>query len=85
MKFKSIINQRSFWKSVFWLGLSFLILYNVITMWFEYGGFEFRQFLADRTSDGKLVRFILAQLIAGFLYGFILAFGQFKSKEKKKK
>lgn len=85
MKFKSIVNQRSFWKSVFWLGLSFLILYNVISMLFEYGGFAFAEFFAERSSDGKLFRFIIAQLLAGFLYGFILAFGQFKSREKKKK
>jgi len=83
MKFKSIISQRSFWKSVFWLGLSFLVLYNVITIFFEYGEFNFTQFFEERTGDGKLVRFILGQLIASFFYGFILSFGQFRGKEKK--
>lgn len=83
MKFKSIISQRSFWKSVFWLGLSFLILYNVITIFFEYGEFDFETFFIERTGDGKLIRFIIGQLLAAFLYGFILAFGQFRGKEKK--
>lgn len=83
MKFKSIISQRSFWKSVFWLGLSFLILYNVITIFFEYGEFDFETFLIERTGDGKLIRFIIGQFLAAFLYGFILAFGQFRGKEKK--
>lgn len=83
MKFKSIISQRSFWKSVFWLGLSFLILYNVITIFFEYGEFDFETFFVERTGDGKLIRFIIGQLLAAFLYGFILAFGQFRGKEKK--
>lgn len=84
MRFKSIISQKAFWKSVFWLGLSFLILYNVITMLFEYGKFDFERFFRERTADGKLVRFIIGQFLASFLYGFILAFGQFRSKEKKK-
>lgn len=84
MKFKSIVNQRSFWKSVFWLGISFLVLYNVISMLFEYGGFAFGEFFAERTADGKWPRFIIAQLLAGFLYGFILAFGQFQTRQKKK-
>ncbi|MDX1542989.1 MAG: hypothetical protein R3214_03510 [Christiangramia sp.] len=84
MRFKSVISQKKFWKSVFWLGLSFLVLYNVITMLFEYGGFAFAEFLEERTADGKLFRFIIGQFLAAFLYGFILAFGQFQSKEKKK-
>ncbi|MGA8853366.1 MAG: hypothetical protein WB492_04235 [Christiangramia sp.] len=83
MKFKVIISQRSFWKSVFWLGLSFLILYNVITIFFEYGEFALFTFLREKTADGKLIRFIIGQSLASFLYGFILAFGQFRGKEKK--
>lgn len=83
MKFKSIISQRPFWKSVFWLGLSFLVLYNVITIFFEYGEFAFLRFFEERIADGKLLRFVIGQLLAAFLYGFILAFGQFRGKEKK--
>ena len=83
MKFKSIISQRTFWKSVLWLGLSFLVLYNVITIFFEYGEFALITFIADRTGDGKMIRFIIGQFLAAFLYGFILAFGQFRGKQKK--
>jgi hypothetical protein len=83
MHFKSIISQRSFWKSVFWLGLSFLIIYNFITIFFEYGEFALLTFFKDRTADGKLVRFVIGQFLAAFLYGFILAFGQFRGKKKK--
>ncbi|WP_300441220.1 hypothetical protein [Christiangramia sp.] len=83
MKFKSIISQRSFWKSVVWLGLSFLVLYNVITIFFEYGEFAFTTFFEERTADGKWIRFIIGQLLAAFLYGFILAFGQFQTRQKK--
>ena len=85
MGFKAVISQRSFWKSVLWLGVSFLFLYNFITMFFEYGEFAPITFLQERTANGKLFRFIIGQLLAGFLYGFILAFGQFRVKEKKSK
>ena len=83
MKLKEIVSLRSFWKSVFWLGLSFLVLYNIISMLFEYGGFVFETYFQERTEDGKLFRFLLAQLLAAFLYDFILSFGQFRGKEKK--
>lgn len=83
MRLKEIVSLRSFWKSVFWLGLSFLVLYNVISILFEYGGFAFGQYFRERTEDGKLIRFIIGQLLAAFLYGFILSFGQFRGKEKK--
>ncbi|MFV8226152.1 hypothetical protein [Christiangramia aquimixticola] len=83
MNFKAIISTRAFWKSVFWLGLSFLVLYNVITIFFEYGEFAVSTFFEERTKDGKLVRFIIGQFLASFLYGFILSFGQFRTKGKK--
>lgn len=84
MKPKAFLKMTAFWKSVFWLGLSFLIIYNIITMLFEYGGFHFTEFFDDRTENGSWLRFILAQLVGGFIYGFILAFGQFHMKQKKK-
>lgn len=83
MTFKTMISRRAFWKSVFWLGLSFLVLYNVISIFFEYGSFAFERFFRERTENGKLVRFIIGQFLASFLYGFILSFGQFRGKEKK--
>tara|TARA_B100001063_G_C16536284_1_gene438972 strand:+ start:357 stop:611 length:255 start_codon:yes stop_codon:yes gene_type:complete len=83
MKFKTIVKQKSFWKSVFWLSLSFLVLYNVITIFFEYGSLDFNAFFEERIGEGKLIKFLIGQLLAAFLYGFILAFGQFRGKEKK--
>ncbi|MUP44344.1 hypothetical protein E0K83_01120 [Gramella sp. BOM4] len=83
MSFKSTISKKGFWKSVFWLGISFLVLYNVISMLFEYGEFAVLRFFDERTADGKWVRFIIAQLLAAFAYGFILSLGQFRGKEKK--
>ncbi|MDR9457965.1 MAG: hypothetical protein RI572_11205 [Salegentibacter sp.] len=82
MGFKSIVSQKSFWKSVILLGVSFLVIYNFVSMLFEYGGIEIATFFRERTEDGKLFRFILGQFVAALAYGFIIAFGQFKMKEK---
>ncbi|MGY5849955.1 hypothetical protein [Salegentibacter sp. F14] len=82
MSFKKIVSQKSFWKSVVLLGISFLIIYNFVSMLFEYGGFDISTFFKERTEDGKLLRFILGQAVAALAYGFIVAFGQYKMKEK---
>ncbi|TDN90428.1 hypothetical protein DET49_10588 [Salegentibacter sp. 24] len=83
MKFKEMISQRAFWKSVLFLGLGFLIVYDIVSMLFEYGGFDFKTYFTQRTEDGKLFRFIAGQLLAAFAYGFIIALGQFRAKQKK--
>ena len=78
-----MLKTFSFWKSVFWLGLSFLIIYTLITMFFEYGSLDFNRYFSDRTSNGKLIRFIIGQILAAFAYGFILSIGQFRINQKK--
>ncbi|MBZ9629172.1 hypothetical protein LB465_00165 [Salegentibacter sp. LM13S] len=83
MKFKEMISQRPFWKSVLFLGIGFLIVYDIVSMLFEYGGFHFEAYFTERTEDGKLFRFIAGQLLAAFAYGFIISFGQFRAKQKK--
>jgi hypothetical protein len=83
MAFKKILERADFWKSVIWMGLSFIIIYHIIAMLFEYGGFDFSAWSADKLEDGKWVRFILGTLVSGFLYGFIISFGKFRSKLKK--
>ena len=83
MKFKEMISKKAFWKSVLFLGLGFLIVYDIVSMLFEYGGFHFKAYFTERTENGKLFRFILWQFFAAFAYGFIISFGQFRGKNKK--
>ncbi|MCM4157196.1 hypothetical protein [Gramella sp. AN32] len=83
MSFKTMLKSLNFWKSVFWLGFSFLILYNIISMLFEYGSFDFSLYFSERTENGKLLRFIIGQFLAAFAYGFILSLGQFRINQKK--
>lgn len=82
MSFKEMVSQKSFWKSVVILGISFLIIYDLVSMLFEYGGFKVSTYFRERTEDGKLFRFILGQFVAAFAYGFIISFGQFRKKQK---
>lgn len=84
MKFKSIVSQKAFWKSVAFLGISFSVIFNLISILFEYGSLDFTQYYQDHIAGGKIIRFLLGQLFGAFLYGFILAFGQFRTRERKK-
>ena len=78
-----MISKKAFWKSVLLLGVGFLIVYDIVSMLFEYGGFHFEAFFTERTEDGKLFRFIVGQFLAAFVYGFIISFGQFRGKKNK--
>ncbi len=83
MAFKRIINSKSFWRSVAGMGIIFAIVYQLISMLFEYGGFHFSAFYEDKLSGDKWIRFAIGTLLAAFLYGFIVSYGQFRSRFKK--
>ena len=84
MSFKSIVSQKKYWKSVVVLGIIFAVLYNLISILFEYGGFAFEAYYNDYISGEKWMRYVIAQLGAALFYGLIVSYGQFKSKEKRK-
>lgn len=83
MAFKRIINDRRFWKSVLGLGLGFAVIYQVITMLLEYGGFHFSQFYEDKLAGNQWIRFLIGTVLAAFVYGFIVSYGRFRSQIKK--
>ncbi|MFD1095077.1 hypothetical protein [Salegentibacter chungangensis] len=83
MGFKSIVAQKAFWKSVVYLGIGFVIIYNLVSMLFEYGGLNFDAFYQDKMANGLWIRFTIAQIISALLYGLILSYGQFRIREKK--
>lgn len=83
MSFKSIVSQKKYWRSVVILGLIFAVLYNLISILFEYGGFAFEAYYSDYIAGGKWPRYVLAQLGAALFYGLIVSYGQFRSKEKR--
>ncbi len=85
MAFKRIVRDRAFWKSVIFLGLLFAIIYQFISMLFDYGGLEFSSFYEDKLAGSRWIRFTIGTLAAAFVYGFIISYGQFRSKIKKER
>ncbi|HSP40913.1 MAG TPA: hypothetical protein VLN46_05725 [Gillisia sp.] len=85
MAFKKIVSDKAFWKSVVIMGLAFAIIYQFISMLFDYGGLNFTAFYEDKIAGTRWVRFVLGTLVAAFLYGFIITYGQFVSKIKRDK
>ncbi|TVZ27264.1 hypothetical protein JM83_2293 [Gillisia sp. Hel_I_86] len=83
MNFKKVINAKGFWRSVVGMGISFIVVYHIITMLFAFGGFDFSGYFEQNLSQGRWMRFVLGSLLSGFLYGFIITFGQFSIKQKK--
>lgn len=82
MAFKRIVSDKLFWRSVIGLGILFALIYHIITMLFEYGGFDFAQFFEDKLSEGNWIGFVVGTLLAAFAYGFIISYGKFRSKIK---
>ncbi len=85
MAFKQIVSDKVFWKSVIIMGLAFAIIYQFISMLFDYGGLDFSAFYEDKLAGTQWVRFVIGTLVAAFLYGFIITYGQFVSRIKREK
>lgn len=73
--FKKVITTKGFWKSVFTLMMAFVLLFALIKWAIE--GFS----LAYFTERNPLMLF-LTLFAAGFVYGFFVTFGKFRSKLK---
>lgn len=83
MAFKKIVNDKKFWLMVVLQGLAFALIYQIITMLFDYGGFDFSQYHEDKLSGGRWIKFLAGTLLAAFVYGFIITYGQFSSRIKR--
>lgn len=82
MNFKRIIKTEGFWKSVIFLGILFALVYDVIILWFDFG-FDVSAYVEVYFSGlSRIVRFLIANIIGGFIYGFIITFFKFKAKLK---
>lgn len=85
MAFKKIVRDNAFWKSVILLGLAFAVIYQFISMLFDYGGIDFIAFYNDKLAGDNWIRFTIGLLVSAFIYGFIISYGQFVSKIKRDK
>ncbi len=83
--FKQVINTEGFWKSVIFLGILFAFVYDIIDLWFSFG-FDISNYLEVYFSSlSRLVRFLIANIMGGFIYGFIITFFKFRTKIKEHK
>lgn len=85
MAFKKIVSDKAFWKSVIIMGLAFALIFQFISMLFDYGGLDFSAFYEEKMAGTRWIKFVLGTLVAAFLYGFIITYGQFVSKIKREK
>lgn len=85
MAFKKIVQDKTFWRSVILLGLAFAVIYQFVSMLFDYGGIDLNAFYQDKLAGDNWIRFTIGLLVAAFIYGFIISYGQFVSKIKRDK
>lgn len=83
MAFKKIVKNKAFWESVAGMAISFAIVYHIISMLFEFGGFNFSAFFDAKMAEGRWVRFVFGTILSSFLYGFIVSYGLFIAKIRK--
>lgn len=82
MAFRKTITHPGFWKSVFVLGLMFALIYDLLDLFFSFE-FDVDAYVqAYFSSAEKIIRFLLANFVGGFIYGFIIAYFKFKRKLK---
>jgi NhaP-type Na+/H+ or K+/H+ antiporter len=80
--FQKVISAIGFWRSVITLAIGFIVIYNLIDMWFGYD-FDLSLFIEKRFSKDNLLRFFVANIMSGFVYGFVVTFLKFRGKIKK--
>lgn len=76
--FKKIITLKSYWKSVLGLSVAFIVVYNLIMAAFD--GLSFTALITKATEEP--LRFLIANVLSGLLYGMIIAYFQFSKKLK---
>lgn len=79
--FTRVISHKGFWKSVTFLSIMFIIIYNLVD-WGLAFDFDFKAFIENRFHIDKLLKFIFANILSGFVYGFIISFFKFRKKIK---
>jgi hypothetical protein len=83
MAFKKIVKNKAFWRSVAFMAIAFAIVYHIITMLFEFGGFNFSAFFDEKIAGLRWIRLVVGTILSSFVYGFIVSYGLFIAKLKK--
>jgi len=81
--FQRVISAKGFWRSVITLAIGFIFIYNIIDVWFGYD-FDWKLYAENRFAKDNLLRFFVANIMSGFVYGFVVTFLKFRGNIKKK-
>ena len=79
--FSKVISYPGFWKSVIFLAVMFMIIYNIADVFMSFGG-SFSEYINERFALENLLQFFSANIASGFVYGFIISFFKFRAKLK---
>lgn len=76
-----IIHTQGFLKSVLYLAIAFIIVYNLVDIGFKFN-FDVALYIEERFAKDNLLRFFVANIGSGFVYGFIISYFKFRGKVK---
>lgn len=80
--FNKVLFAKGFLKSVLYLAVAFILIYNLVDVIIKFD-FDFSLYLKGRLAKDNLLRFFVANIGSGFIYGFIVSYFKFKSKLSK--
>lgn len=80
--FQRVISAKGFWRSVIVLAIGFIFIYNIVDVWFAYD-FNWGLYIENRLSEDNLLRFFVANILSGFVYGFVVTYLKFRGNIKK--
>ena len=79
--FTKIISAKGFWVDVVKLAAVFILIYNVVDLWLNYS-FDLALYAETKFKTDKLLRFFVANILSGFVYGFVVSFFKFRKRIK---
>ncbi len=79
--FTNIISAKGFWVDVVKLAAIFILIYNVVDIWLNYS-FDLALYAETKFQTDKLLKFFVANILSGFVYGFVVSFFKFRKRFK---
>ena len=80
--FTKVICASGFWIDVIKLAAIFIAIYNTVDIWFNFS-FDLELYAEAKFSSDKILRFFVANILSGFVYGFIVSFFKFRNRIKR--
>lgn len=77
-----ILHTKGFLKSVLYLAIAFIAVYNLVDIGIKFN-FDVSLYIQERFASDNLLRFFVANIGSGFVYGFIISYFKFRGKVKK--